>query len=61
MNPAESCDKPRISLENLQAAIPEIDWEKGHSGEVLSSDVARRLSELWDADKYDSDDSEYVN
>ena len=61
MNPAESCDKPRISLENLQAAIPEIDWEKGHSGEVLSSDVARRLSELWDADKYDPDDSEYVN
>ncbi len=61
MNPAESCARPRISLKKMQAAIPEIDWDKGHSGEVLSSDVVERLSELWDSDDYDSDDSEYVN
>ena len=61
MNPAESCDKPRISLEKIQTAIPEIEWEKGYSGENIPSDVAARLSELWDSDEYDSGDSEYVN
>lgn len=61
MNPAESCAKPRISLNKIQAAIPEIEWETGHSGELISRDIAERLSELWDSDEYDSDDSEYVN
>ena len=55
MNPAESCEKPRIPLINMQVAIPEIEWETGHSGEAISSDVASRLSELWDSDEYDAE------
>ncbi len=39
--------KPCISLAQLNEAIPEIDWGRGHSGVLLSPDVAARLSELW--------------
>jgi hypothetical protein len=31
----------------LKEAIPSIDWDKGHSGELLSDDVVKKLSELW--------------
>jgi superfamily I DNA/RNA helicase len=36
-----------ISLEVLEQAIPEIDWRKGHSGELLSEEVAEKLDKLW--------------
>lgn len=48
INPEEPETVPSLSLEKLQAAIPEIDWSKGHSGVLLSDDVVKRLSELWD-------------
>lgn len=38
--------KPLISLKKLQKAIPEIDWEKGHSGVRLSNEVWEKLSKL---------------
>ena len=38
---------PFISLAKLKEAIPEYDWEKGHSGELLPKDVAEALSDLW--------------
>lgn len=44
----EPGDTPRITLESLQTAIPEIDWSKGHSGELLSEDVVTKLEELLD-------------
>lgn len=46
MNPVEPGTKPRISLEKLQKEIPEINWSKGHSGELLSKEVADKLDAL---------------
>lgn len=37
-------------LEKLQKAIPEYDWTKGHSGELLQEDVAEKLSDLFGSD-----------
>lgn len=39
-------DEPVITAEALQSAIPEIDWMHGHSGQLLSDDVACRLTEM---------------
>ncbi len=39
--------KPWLSVEELSAAIPEINWGKGHSGELLPMDVAAKLEDLW--------------
>ena len=39
--------KPWLSVEELTAAIPEINWGSGHSGELLSVDVAAKLEDLW--------------
>ncbi len=44
---AESGSAPHISLEKLQAAIPDIDWQKGHSGELLSEEIVTGLDEMW--------------
>ena len=35
---------PPLSLEKLQKAIPEINWTKGHSGELLSDEVVIKLN-----------------
>ena len=45
-NPAEPGSKPLISLEKLQKAIPEVEWIKGHSGELLPNEVWEKLSDL---------------
>jgi hypothetical protein len=37
---------PRVSLEKLEKEIPEINWSKGHSGELLSKAVADKLDAL---------------
>lgn len=37
---------PPLSLEKLQKAIPEINWTKGHSGELLSDEVVIKLNEM---------------
>jgi hypothetical protein len=51
MNVSEPGETPQIPLRKLQAAIPDFDWEKGHSGVLLSSDVTDRLTELWHPDQ----------
>lgn len=44
----EDPDKPLpISIEKLMAAIPDIDWQKGHSGELLTQEQADVLNQLW--------------
>lgn len=47
MKPVKPGKKPLLELSKLQDAIPEIDWSKGHSGILLSSEVAEKLDELW--------------
>ena len=46
-NTADPEEVPFISLEKLKEAIPEYNWEKGHSGELLSEDVREKLDKLW--------------
>lgn len=36
-----------ISIEELEKAIPGIDWRRGHSGQLLSEEDADKLNELW--------------
>lgn len=48
MNPMEPKAKPHISLEELQKIIPTFDWSKGHSGVLLSKEVAEKLADLWE-------------
>ena len=38
--------KPPIDIEVLETAIPSIDWRRGHSGQLLSEEEARKLEEL---------------
>jgi len=42
-------DEPRITVEELEAAIPNVDWRKGHSGELLSPEDAQTLRELFNS------------
>ncbi|MCQ2127020.1 MAG: UvrD-helicase domain-containing protein [Bacteroidaceae bacterium] len=45
----EDPDKPLpVSLAMLESAIPEIDWQKGHSGELLTDEQAETLNNLWE-------------
>lgn len=39
---------PIIPIEELQKAMPEVDWENGHSGVLLTVDQQLTLNELWD-------------
>ena len=39
--------KPPLNIEVLEKEIPEIDWRKGHSGQLLTEEVANKLNELW--------------
>ncbi len=48
MNPVEPGEVPHISLEKLMTAIPDFDWQKGHSGELLPVEVTEKLNELWE-------------
>ncbi len=41
-------DPPHITDEELTAAIPEINWQRGHSGQLITPQQADKLSELWD-------------
>lgn len=36
-------DHPMITIEQLQAAIPEIEWGRGHSGQLLTEEQAAKL------------------
>ncbi len=42
-----AAQKPLVSLEELEKALPDIDWRRGHSGQLLSKEDANRLDELW--------------
>ena len=46
MNP--TYEMPCVSLDELQKAIPDFEWSKGHSGVLLPSDIADKLIELFD-------------
>lgn len=48
MNPVEPGTKPSLSLERLQKEISSSDWTKGHSGILLSDNVAKRLDKIWE-------------
>jgi hypothetical protein len=37
-----------ITIEMLEKTIPNIDWRKGHSGELLSPEDAEKLDEMWE-------------
>ena len=43
---AKSGATPLISLEKLQTAIPSINWQRGHSGELLLEEIATQLDEF---------------
>ena len=36
-----------ISIDVLEKSIPNIDWRRGHSGQLLSEEDAEKLNELW--------------
>jgi len=40
--------KPRIPLKMLEAAIPAVDWDQGHSGVQLTPEVIQEVEKLWD-------------
>lgn len=48
MKPMANDAIPPLSLSKLQESIPDFDWTKGHSGVLLSDDVAARLHEMWE-------------
>ena len=39
--------KPPVDIEILEKEIPEIDWRKGHSGQLLTEETVEKLDELW--------------
>lgn len=41
-------EKPWLTIDELNQAIPEINWNKGHSGQLLPEEIADRLDDLWD-------------
>ena len=43
-------EKPAISLEELQEAIPEIEWGRGHSGVLLPIEVTEKLKRMTNND-----------
>ena len=46
-NPVMHGEVPLLSLNTLQKTIPSIEWGKGSSGVLLSSDLVDALSDLW--------------
>lgn len=47
MNPVKPGTQPSLSIEKLQQAIPDYEWAKGHSGALLSNEVATELDTRW--------------
>lgn len=46
-NAVEPGEVPFVSMERLKKAIPEYDWEEGHSGVLLPDEVTEKLDELF--------------
>jgi hypothetical protein len=40
-------ERPPLSIDVLEKTIPDINWQRGHSGELLSEEDAAKLNELW--------------
>ncbi len=40
--------KPPIDIELLEKEIPEINWRKGYSGQLLTKEITDKLNKLWD-------------
>ena len=40
--------KPPVDIDALEKALPNIDWRRGHSGQLLSQEDVEKLDELWD-------------
>ena len=40
--------KPPVDIDALEKALPNIDWRRGHSGQLLSEEDVEKLDELWD-------------
>jgi len=47
LTPVKPGKKPALSLDKLQSAIPNYEWAKGHSGVLLSDEIASKLEDLW--------------
>ncbi len=43
------CEEAKLTLEELEAYIPEINWRKGHSGQLLTEAQADKIESLWNA------------
>lgn len=39
---------PCITIDELKSILPEINWDRGHSGQLLTESQAQKLDELWD-------------
>ena len=39
--------KPWLTVAEVQEAIPEIEWGRGHSGELITEEVTVKLGKLW--------------
>ena len=50
MNAVAPDEEPLVTLDMLQTSIPEINWAKGHSGELLPDSVAKKLAGLMEKD-----------
>ena len=52
MNAVAPGEKPMLSLDMLQTAMPEYNWAKGHSGVLLPDNVAEKMVGLMDKDAH---------
>lgn len=43
-------DNPAISIEQLNAVLPDIEWHRGHSGERLTDEQEKRFWEAFHLD-----------
>ena len=50
MNATAPGEKPMLSLDMLQTAMPEYNWAKGHSGVLLPDNVAEKIIGLMEKD-----------
>ena len=43
-------DHPCITIEQLEAVLPEIEWRRGHSGQLLTGEQAKKF---WETFKFE--------
>lgn len=55
---------PWLTTEELEAAIPSVNWRIGHSGELLTPEVADKLHHMWEQaveSVQESEEEEYTD